>query len=70
MVIGMIFGGLAFVIAGFVQLNVQSAQQTLKSGESKLILFNNAPFPLEYNIIGESSLKITNQTVDNGEVSS
>lgn len=69
MVIGMLLAGLAFVVAGFVQIKLQSVQETLKEGQSKLILFNNLPNPVLYEVEGiDPSLE--NGTLAFGQVSS
>ena len=68
MIVGMVLAGLAFVVAGFVQFKVQAAQDTLNSDESKLVLFNSAPFPIEYHFSFDET-EASNQTLDNGEVS-
>ena len=69
MVLGMLFGGLAFVVAGFVQLKVQSAQKALDTGESKLAIYNTASFPVHYQLEGSDHFEISNKTLDIGEVS-
>ncbi len=68
MVIGMILAGLAFVVAGFVQLKVQTSQQILKSGESKLMIYNSA-VSFSYDLEGVNGYGAMNQTLNNGEVS-
>ena len=35
-VVGMVIAGLAFVLAGFVQLKVQAADTSLNSGQAKV----------------------------------
>lgn len=64
----MILAGLAFVVAGFIQLKLQSVQQTLKSGESKVMIYNSAPFPLHFYLNGSQGFS-TNHTLNNSEVS-
>lgn len=68
MIVGMVLAGLAFVVAGFVQFKVQAVQDTLSSNESKLVLFNSAPFPIEYHFDFDE-MEANNQTLANGEVS-
>ncbi len=65
MVVGMLLAGLAFAVAGIIQLRLQSVQSTLKIGESKLIIYNSAEFPIDYNIEGHYS----NKTLNSGGVS-
>lgn len=50
MVIGMFLGGLAFIIAGVVQFEVQAGDKTLKAGETKLVMFNALPYEAPFNI--------------------
>lgn len=69
MVVGMVLAGLAFVVAGFVQLKLQSSQLALSSGESKLIIYNNALPSLSYHIEGSNGFESTNLTLNYGEVS-
>ena len=68
MVVGMLLAGLAFVVAGFVQLKLQSAQETLKPGESKLMVYNSAPFAVDYRLEGVNGFDM-NQTLNYSEVS-
>lgn len=67
MVVGMILAGLAFVVAGFVQLKLQGAQELLKSGESKLVIYNNAPFAIDYSLVGIDGFN-DNRTLNYSEV--
>ena len=69
MVVGMLLAGLAFVVAGFVQLKLQSVNESLKSDESKLVMYNNAPFPVDYRIESLSEAQNMSGTVKSGEVS-
>ena len=68
MVVGMVLAGLSFVVAGFVQLKVQSSEQFLKAGESKLIIYNGAYPSFSYNLVG-SEYERLNFTLEDGEVS-
>ena len=52
MVVGMLIAGLAFAVAGIVEIQVQKAEETLKEGQSKLV-HNAAPDSLSFNIIGK-----------------
>ena len=52
MVVGMFIAGLAFVVAGFVQLAVQNAQVNLKAYESKAVFVNTLPSEVQFNITG------------------
>ena len=45
MVAGMVLGGLAFLVAGFVQLKVQSADDTLGAMEAKVVFTNGVQDP-------------------------
>lgn len=64
MVVGMVLAGLAFVVAGFVQLKLQSSLQALNAGESRLSIYNNALPSVSYHIEGfEATI------LNNGEVS-
>lgn len=69
MVVGMILAGLAFVIAGVVQLKLDSTQETLNHGKSKLMIYNSAPFTVNYDIKGESEYLASNYSLNSGEVS-
>ena len=40
MVVGMAIAGLAFVVAGFVELKIQANADLLKPGQSKVIITN------------------------------
>ncbi len=40
MVVGMLLAGVAFVVAGVVQLEVQASDHYLKSGEAKAVIIN------------------------------
>ena len=53
MVVGMLIAGLAFAVAGIVEIQVQKAEETLKEGQSKLVVHNAAPDSLSFNIIGK-----------------
>ena len=46
----MVLACLAFVVAGFVQLQVQTVQETLGTQESKLVLYNTLPGPVDYQL--------------------
>lgn len=50
MVVGMILAGLAFIVAGIIQLKLQSIQGVLQEGESKLVIYNHASQLVEYRI--------------------
>lgn len=67
MVIGMVLAGLSFVIAGFIELKVQSSQQKLNSGESKLFLFNGAETSFSYELKYNGS-EIANNSLIIGQV--
>lgn len=67
MVIGMVLAGLSFVVAGFIELKVQSSQQKLNSGESKLFLFNGAETPFSYKLMQYNGLEIANDSLNVGE---
>ena len=41
MVVGMVIGGLAFMVAGFVQISVQAADTSLSSGHAKVSIHKN-----------------------------
>ena len=69
MVVGMLLAGLAFVLAGLVELKIQSVQETLMEGESKLIVFNSLPNPVSYRVMGLDSSFNENGTLDFGQVS-
>ena len=43
MVVGMVLGCLAFLVAGFVQLRVQAVQATLGDTQSKMVVYNTVP---------------------------
>ena len=68
MVVGMILAGLAFVVAGFVQLKVQSSEETLKPGQSKLVVYNTAPFVVDYQLEGSDGFT-DNRTMNYSDVS-
>ena len=68
MVIGMVLAGLSFVVAGFIELKVQSSQQKLNSGESKLFLFNGAETSFSYELMQYNRLEIANGSLNVGEV--
>lgn len=69
MVVGMLLGGLAFVVAGFVQLRVQSVLETLGAGQSKLVIYNNAPFDINCEIEATANEFSQSKTLFSGEVS-
>ncbi len=50
MVVGMAIAGLAFIVAGFVQISVQNAALNLKAGESKLVLVNTSPQDMQLSL--------------------
>jgi dipeptide/tripeptide permease len=54
MVVGMFIAGLAFMVAGFVQISVQKADTSLSSGDAKVVVINSSPDTLYMNISGES----------------
>ena len=62
MVIGMFLGGLAFVIAGVVQFEVQAGDKTLKDGETKLVMFNALSYEAQFSINSVNELAIQNST--------
>ena len=66
MVVGMLLGSLAFVIAGVVQFEVQAGDKTLKAGESKLVVFNALPYQVDFDVEEVQSFK--NFTLLPGEV--
>ncbi len=55
MVVGMAIGGLAFVVAGFVQLAVQRASINLSEGQSKLMLANTSPQSMQLTLKSQDS---------------
>ncbi len=50
MVVGMAIAGLAFIVAGVVQISVQNAAINLKAGESKLVLVNTSPQDMQLSL--------------------
>ena len=46
MVVGMAIAGLAFVVAGFVELKVQADNDLLSAGQSKVVLTNTIQSPV------------------------
>ena len=66
MVVGMLLGSLAFVIAGVVQFEVQAGDKTLKAGESKLVVFNALPYQVDFDV--EEVQSFRNFTLPPGEV--
>ena len=70
MVVGMLLAGLAFMVAGFVDLRVQSVQNSLNEGESRLILYNNLPGDVSYQLEDEMDSNFSgNGILANGQVS-
>ena len=61
MVAGMVLGGLAFLVAGFVQLKVQAADDSLGAGEAKVIFTNGIQDPgyLLFQYEEESSFNLS-----------
>ncbi len=61
MVTGMLLASFAFVIAGLVQLKVDTGDQSLKSGGTKLVVFNALPtdhdIPVPFRIESVDALK-------------
>ena len=52
MVLGMFIAGLAFVIAGIVEIHLQNNLDDLQSGESRALFINGQPEQLDFNISG------------------
>ena len=52
MVAGMVFAGLAFVVAGVVQLQIQSSMETLRGGEAKLVITNELTDTVQLQLDG------------------
>ena len=46
MVVGMGIAGLAFVVAGFVELKIEADADLLNSGQSKVVLINTIESPI------------------------
>lgn len=63
MVIGMLIAGLAFAVAGIVEIQVQKSEETLKEGESKLVIHNAAREELFFNITNIESFNLPNEKV-------
>ena len=66
MVVGMFIAGLAFVVAGFVQLAVQDTEVNLRADESKAVFVNTLPGEVQFNITG---MENTSFSLAQGEVS-
>lgn len=70
MVVGMFLAGLAFMVAGFVQLTVQNSQTHLTSGQAKGVFTNTLPFPLQLQLQRQydGNNSVFNTTLSYGEV--
>ncbi len=59
MVAGMLLACLAFVVAGIVQIRVQTVQDTLSQDQSKVVIYNTVPgSSLEYHFYKEEDSSI------------
>lgn len=70
MVVGMFLAGLAFMVAGFVQLTVQNSQTHLTSGQAKGVFTNTLPLPLQLQLQRQydGNNSVFNTTLSYGEV--